>query len=144
MIILHASWLEGRLNVWGEQPPATESDVPRRRGRKPVKPKVMPSPYDADISDFLTVLRNILVGTRVHPGDLTICWAWLPTVAGVPLASDPIISEPLDTDDEPELLPWKVIARPLAWDETRNLLAACMQGSLLSHGVVAGHDAIAQ
>src|SRR5262245_37771626 len=111
MIILHAAVLDGDLYLWGETPRG-DAAPGRRRGRQPRQPQATPSPYDAGARVLAETLTAVLPGLPVRPGEGQDCTLWLPTVAGRPAPSSPLIADPPGDDAPATLAPWKVTALP--------------------------------
>src|SRR4051812_18486578 len=112
MIILHAGAVEGGLFLWGESPAEGAAPV-RRRGRQPKQPPATPSPYDAGALHLAEALAAVLPNFPIRPGDVQDGILWLPTVAGRPVPSSPLIAEPPEAGVEATLAPWKVATLPL-------------------------------
>ena len=66
--------------------------------------------------------------------------AWLPTAAGAPAASSPLIAPPPETGAAVSLAPWTVTVLRLALPETVDLLCASVGRETLAPGVVVGRD----
>jgi superfamily II DNA or RNA helicase len=133
MLILHAGLYDRRLFLWGEAPPAS----PRaRRGRKPKAAAAQLHPFDAGAKPLAAALKEALPsGPRPGPQAQPMT-AWLPSVAGQPVTSSPLIAEP--HDGTAELAPWTVTALPLAPDQALDLLCAAAGRETLAPGVIVG------
>src|SRR4051812_48541963 len=98
MIVLHASSLEGSLLLWGEMPRESEPAPASRRGRAGRATKVLPRgeplPYDAGAKRLSEAVQEAVPGLTVRPKSAEDWVAWLPTVAGSPVASSPLVAEP--------------------------------------------------
>lgn len=129
MILLHAGYLNNRLWLWGEQ---SGSPSTARRGR-PSARAVARSPFDAG-----TALRDALKTLAVAPSAAELVSLWLPTVAGAPCPSSPLIAE-LPTGNA-QLSPWQVTAMPLAGEAMTTLLVACSERPVFAPGIIAGDD----
>lgn len=129
MILLHAGYLNNRLWLWGEQ--SSLSSTPRR-GR-PRAHAVARSLFDAG-----TALRDALQTLEIAPSAAELLTCWLPTIAGVPCPSSPLIAEP--PTGNAQLSPWQVTAMPLAWETMTELLVACAERPVLAPGIIAGDD----
>ncbi len=131
MIVTHAGLARGRMLLWGEVPVQEK----QRRGRKP---RVQPLPFAADIDDLFGALKEALpdLTTRdVHPDTVHV---WLPTIAGRPVASSPLIAEPPSGDSEASLAAWITTAVPLSPAQTVDLLGACLDRPTLAPGTIVG------
>jgi len=111
MIILHAGIRRGRLLLWGEQPAEAAAAPARRRGRPATKARrVSPLPYAAGADALSAVLAAATLDSAVNEAPTEAAVVWLPTVEGRPLASSPMIAEPLGASERATLTPWEVIA----------------------------------
>lgn len=152
MLILHASFHEHRLFLWGEQTtdaPRTTSaaDVP-----EPANPRVETFPYDPGRERIKEVLERAGIRPSETPppqkdpqddeGQQTSgCKiAWLPGQGNVPIPSSPLIATPPSEDIPTHLSPWKVSAVPLHPADAIRLLGKCRQRRTLHTGVVIGDD----
>jgi SNF2 family DNA or RNA helicase len=125
VIVLHGAFAAGDLLVWGEIPKTN------RRSRKYV------SPYDAGAKTLLAALPD--------SGKTRPAIAWLPTVAGQPLPSSPLISSEPAGAGACALEPWEVTALLLRSEALESLLMRCAAAELagekvLEPGVVIGDD----
>ena len=66
--------------------------------------------------------------------------AWLPTSAGVPIASSPLIADPPPPKARTSIAPWTLRAGRLTTAETVDLLARCIGKDALAAGVFVGPD----
>ena len=137
MLILHAGLNEGRFLLWGETP--LPPDAPRpRRGRKAKTATAQPLPFGADAEALTTALQDLLpdlAAVRDKPESVTL---WLPTVAGQPLASGPLIAEPPESVARAAPAPWGVTVLPLTPRQTVDLIALCLDRETLAPGVLIG------
>ena len=116
MIIPHVGIRRGRLLLWGEQPAETAAPA-RRRGRLATKARrASPLPYAAGADALSVVLAAATLDSAVHQAPTEAAVVWLPTVEGRPLASSPMIAEPLGASERATLIPWEVIALQLETD----------------------------
>ncbi len=129
MILLHAGYRNNRLWLWGEHRGAAPVV---RRGR-PRRNAGMLSPFDAGMA-----LGNALITLGMTPGTAESVTIWLPTVAGAPCPSSPLIAEPPTGDAT--LAPWQVTAMPLTWDMLTALLGEAAGTTVLAPGIIAGDD----
>jgi hypothetical protein len=142
MLILHAGLVGDDLLLWGESPP-DPTVTPRRGGRRPARsatPAVPPLPFgasEAALRAGLGAAGLAEVGATARATNLV---AWLPTLAGTPVASSPLIAEVPAGDDPSALAPWSIAGLPLTGASMLDLLVACRERSVLAPGVVAGAD----
>ena len=134
MIILHAGQVGGRLLLWGEAPPEAPLAAPRR-GRKSKSVGATPYPFDAGPSALCAAIASSL--PEVGTPEVEQAVAWLPAVAGRPIASSSLIAEPPDAT-KAELAPWTVTVLRLASLRAVELLGACAGRETLSPGVIVG------
>ena len=66
--------------------------------------------------------------------------AWLPTSAGVRIASSPLIADPPPPKARTSIAPWTLRAGRLTTAETIDILARCIGKTALAPGVFVGHD----
>jgi superfamily II DNA or RNA helicase len=150
MLILQGSWLDGRLQIWGETAPRAAPATPRRSPRRdrilPDLSPLAPSPFDADAA-LLGQVTAVLAGSRAdgrarhaRPGV-----AWLPCHSGLPIPAQPGFLPPdwpfpgPDAPPQP-LRPWRVTRLPLSWPETCVLLATCSNGPELGRRLHVGRS----
>ncbi len=138
MIVVHAGLSGGRFLLWGETPISGPGAAPARRGRKPKAPRPQPLPGHADDDALNAVLRDALGQPAHEPSEVEHAFLWLPTAAGRPIASSPLIAEPPDATTAAALTPWVVAVLPLSPDEAVDLLGACLDRQTLAPGVVVG------
>ncbi len=124
MILLQGSVASGQFLLWGETPRATS-----RRGAD------TSLPHGADGDALRTALASALPSA---PSIVEQRSAWLPTVAGQPLASSPLIADAPESPDAPTLAPWEVAVLPLPLDRAIDLLCACRGKETLAPGVIVG------
>ncbi len=125
MIVLHGAFCVGELLLWGESP------KPEGRKRK------YSSPYDAGAKGLLAAVRQ--------SGQTREAMAWLPTIAGQPLASSALISSDPVPAGDCAVEPWRVTVLPLDAEGCESLLMLCSGKELagekvLQPGVVIGED----
>ena len=137
MIILHAGFLNNRLLVWGEIPTDSIGPASKRRVRKPRAARPEALPYDAGSESLRAALSESGAATA---GKAQSAVMWLPTVAGVPAASSPLIADPPASTAEAILSPWAVTAYPLSIADSLHLLCACADRQTLAPGVIVGRD----
>jgi SNF2 family DNA or RNA helicase len=137
MILLHASFHENLLLLWGETPAEA---VTRTRPARTRKSNAANSPYDAGSKALLAALAEILPGLDFDQGELGPAVIWLPSADEQPLASSLLIAEAPLTKAQPELAAWTVTALPLVAAETVELLCLCVDKETLAPGVIVGKD----
>ena len=154
MIILHAGYLRDRLFVWGETPASNDGASPSAQTGSSNRPRSLP--FGATPEALAAALRDAglevavtrevrsrqggVTRVRDRPSQFQILAAWLPTVAGVPLASSPSIAEPPQRADACELAPWCVNVVLLQPQEAIDLLGATAGKRALAQGVLVGRD----
>ena len=140
MIVLHAGIESGRFLLWGErsQEDAPSSDKRRRQPRRRSR-SASPLPYDAGESGLDDGLQAIATGV-IRPQKTETVTVWLPTVAGLPMASSPLIAERLETGASVSLAPWQITALHLSTVAAANLLCACINQQMLAPGIIIGKD----
>jgi superfamily II DNA or RNA helicase len=135
MLVLHAGLMDGRFYVWGEAP-ADATRAPRARRKRTAS--AAPLPFAADGLLLATALVPHLP-SLVRDATAKALFLWLPTVAGQPLASNPLIAPPPPEADSPAApAPWGVTAWPLSPAQTVALLATCLDREALAPGVLVG------
>lgn len=173
MVILHAGVRARRpgdpdvgLLLWGEQPNnehrAQGSDRSGgRRGRAKARPSAPAAryPYAAAPGALLSALQMVIdhkAGTTAAPAPTEEVIAWLPTRAGKPIPSSPVIAgspwEPGESGQaeadpgthppgpEVVLAPWTITVLPLTPAQTMELLCYAGDRQLLAPGLVVGKD----
>jgi len=135
MIVLHAGILTSGLILWGER--RVEASPPRRPGRKPKRPRPERLAFDAGTSGLQAGL--LAAGQRTtRAADAFV--VWLPTMAGSPVASSPLIASPPEPAASGALLPWTITGKLLSLQESIALLCACLGREMLAAGVAIGKD----
>ena len=137
MIILHAGKDEKQFFVWGEGP-AEEDVLAVKRGRPPKNPVEKPYPFDAGVEGLSSALEALSVDTgRREAENITV---WMPTRAGSPIPSSPLIADTPDSKAKLTLTPWTVSAYLLEADELTDFLCTCMGKRVLAPGIIPGSD----
>src|SRR5262249_47722624 len=132
-IILHASLDGDRFLVWGEAPAEA---VVTGRGRRPRVVKPRPTPLDPGPDRLPAALAETLPAVPpLEPGQAP---AWLPTGAGRPVPSSPLLGEGPEPDTDVSLAAWHVTALLADPPMVIDLLAACVGRETLATGVVVG------
>ena len=137
MIILHAGRDEKQFFVWGEGP-AEEDVLAVKRGRPPKNPVEKPYPFDAGVEGLSSAFEAL----SVDPGrrDAENITVWMPTRAGSPIPSSPLIADTPDSKAKLTLNPWTVSAYFLEAGELTDFLCTCMGKRVLAPGIIPGND----
>ena len=138
MIVVHAGLSGGRFLLWGETPVSAPGRPPSRRGRKPNAPRPQSLPGHAGGDALNAVLQETPGRSTRQPAEIVHAFLWLPTAAGRPVASSPLIAEPPHAATAVALTPWVVAVLPLSPAEAIDLLGACLDRQTLAPGVVVG------
>jgi hypothetical protein len=138
MIVLHTGVVGRQFFLWGEQATGTPAAPVARRGRKPRQPEVQPLPFAAAEESLSAALKEAVpalagLGDRAEQQVL-----WLPTAAGRPVASTPLVAETPAAAAEAVVAPWTITGFPLPSDQAIDLLAACLDLQTLAPGVHVG------
>ncbi|MGO8670013.1 MAG: DEAD/DEAH box helicase [Capsulimonadaceae bacterium] len=138
MLILHASALNRRLIIWGECPASATPPEGRRTG---ARAKDNRSPYDPGGAAIASAISaaGVTVRTARKAGDAYV--AWLPTMAGVPVTSSPLIAEPPVLEDV-TLVPWGISAIPLDHGQAIDLLGRVAAGDSPAAGIFWGKSVL--
>jgi SNF2 family DNA or RNA helicase len=132
MLILHASFLDDQLLLWGEAP------IGARGSKRKVKTQLQASPFDVGQESLTTALTTLLPAMPARERKTENLTAWLPTIDGQPVASSPLIAEPPPPGIRAVLRPWTVTAVRLSYEAAVTLLCACIGREMLSPGVLVG------
>ena len=138
MIVLHAGIESSRLLLWGETSREDAAPTSKRR-RQGQRRSTAALPYDAGKSRLNECLQAVATPV-IRPQQADAVIAWLPTVAGLPLASRPLVAEPLESEASATLSPWRITALPLGTEAAIDLLCACIGQQMLAPGILIGHD----
>jgi SNF2 family DNA or RNA helicase len=138
MIILHAALLDRALFLWGEKSPHPAAPAKRGRTRASAPSAAAVFPFAADVE----ALRAALTGSLANlPRDrATALIAWLPSFAGQPIASHPLIAPTPDANERVAVAPWTMRAIRLDIRDVLDLLGVVGDKPALSPGVLAGND----
>ncbi|MGH7230625.1 MAG: DEAD/DEAH box helicase, partial [Nitrospiraceae bacterium] len=144
MLILHAGMCEDEFLLWGECPAEGEVSPVPRRGRKSKNLQPAPLPFGAGsqaLSDALESARldGLAPASRHRQPPQPVC-IWLPTHAGLPVASSALIAIPPETQSPVTVTPWTITAWPLISDVAGDFLCACVGKQTLAPGVIVGRD----
>jgi SNF2 family DNA or RNA helicase len=96
-------------------------------------------PYDTGENGLNDSLQTIATGD-IRRGKAESLTVWLPTVSGLPMASSPLIAEPLKTGAGATLSPWQITALHLDTIAAADLLCACINQQILAPGIIIGKD----
>ena len=144
MTILHISWNEEKLSVWGEQ-----GTVPNEKPTLSGKSQDIPSsPFDAGAHALIRILKRLLwEDLECHVCPLTILLPTVQTSKGCcPIPSQAFLSTGPKQDRsagftaEPQ--PWVVTVARLSWKQVFTFLGGCHE-KRLDEGVFAGEDLLA-
>lgn len=138
MIVLHASFRNNHLRIWGESP-SEGSNGKARNGVKYAAEGLL-SPFDAGQSALLEGIGGQApVNGKRRPAETMV--AWLPSVADGPCPSSPLI-DGVAANGSVTLRPWRVTTIELGTIEATEFLCACICASSvrepLKPGVVVG------
>ncbi len=141
MLVLHAAWDRDRLLLWGETDSPARAPGPREKtagrgsaGRTPGR-----HPFAASSP----VLRQGLVAAGVGdvpPAGRRRATAWLPSLVGLPLASNPILGGPAPGRRRPRLAGWKVSVLAARPAQAAELLAVLGRNPVPARGVLTAPD----
>jgi SNF2 family DNA or RNA helicase len=137
MIILHAGIESSRFLLWAES--SHENAAPLAKRRRQPSASAPTFPYDAGESGLDEGLQAI-ASSVIRPQKAEAVTVWLPTVAGLPRASGPLIAEQLETSAGVSLSPWRITALYLSTVEAVDLLCACINQQTLAPGIIIGKD----
>jgi SNF2 family DNA or RNA helicase len=141
MIVLHAGIESGGFRLWGEKSPEDAPPSAKQRRQPRSRSASAPTlPFDAGERGLAECLAAIVIDSAGPRPSGEAMIAWLPTVAGLPMASSPLIVAPLEQTASPTLMPWKVTAVTLGTGAAVDLLCACVGQHTLAPGVVIGKD----
>ena len=142
-ILLHGAFAGGHLTLWGETRAASSASAP------PPKHREVPahanaaldhnrfSPYDAREALIAAIHASGIPTSARQTHDAVIL---LPSLEHLPLASSPLVAEPLASIDSLALRPWRVTTVTLNWPATIDFLCACAGKRTLAAGVVVTGD----
>ena len=136
MIVLHASFIDGYLLLWGETPAPSSLDSSRRRRQKQRRNTAAFFPYGADVAALSAALMSPALSVNPRADSQETLFVWLPTVGGQPIASSPLIAEQPEADAHATLAPRMVTTLQLAPAEAVSLLCACINNETLAPGVI--------
>ena len=139
MLLVHAAVVGRCLHVWAESGPQAEE----RPSRRP-KAKARASPYDSEPGTLVTALTQAVPGLSLARNRPERLLAWLPTVAGEPLPSSPLLIPPGTAPRKvvamPRLVPWSVSVIPLTPAQAVTVLGASIGRDTLAPGLVVSKD----
>ncbi len=123
MLILHAALVDGAVAVWGE--------VPFEAGGAP-RAKTRAKKCAASAERLRKALSD---GGIASFGEAQTLIGWLPTAAGRPAPSSPLLGEPVPLEVT-RIEPWSI--EVLVSDDATNLLASVVGKRLIAPGVIVG------
>ena len=154
MLILQGTWLEHRLQIWGEAAPvagaaARVSRTRRTRNHVAELRGFAPSPFDpgplllGKVVEALAASRAAARARHVRPAV-----AWLPSAHGRPIPSYAGLWPPdlpaIEASSAPaDFQPWRINILPLSWPEQCAILSACANGPVLGRRLHVGRSLIA-
>jgi len=133
MILLHAGFFEKSLLVWAE------SDALFRTGNDPKKGPAAPHPFAVPGRELRQVLKEALPAIP-FPGRSRKARAWLPSAAGRPFPSAPLVGEAPDRRRKPALTAWTLSGLPLGPGAAAQFLGSCLGRPALARGLLLGQD----
>ncbi|MGA0333032.1 MAG: DEAD/DEAH box helicase [Kiritimatiellia bacterium] len=136
MIILHASYADHQLHIWGEKPVDDLEGASKNRGKK--TPSLFP--YDAGEETLKEILCETLFDRSIRRQEPEMRTVWLPTSGTTAIASSPLLSKNPVAHRDVTFQPWKVTTLTLPLEGTIGFLAAFVGKELLSSGVMGGND----
>ncbi|MDF3128730.1 DEAD/DEAH box helicase [Kiritimatiellaeota bacterium B1221] len=136
MIILHASYADHQLHIWGEKPVDDLEGASKNRGKK--TPALFP--YDAGEDTLKEILCETLFDRSIRRQEPEMRTVWLPTSGSTAIASSPLLSKNPVAHRDVTFQPWKVTTLTLPLEGTIGFLAAFVGKELLSSGVMGGND----
>jgi SNF2 Helicase protein/SNF2-related domain len=142
MIILHAAVLDRALFLWGEKSPHPAAPAKRGRTRASAPSPAAAFPFAADVEALRAALTGPLANLPVARDRATALIAWLPSFAGQPIASHPLIAPTPDANERVAVAPWTMRAIRLDIRDVLDLLGVVGDKPALSPGVLAGNDLI--
>jgi len=141
MIVLHAGALEKRLFLWGETANGTGACPSRSPGRKRKAAEPKPLSFGAGVALLSSAVDEAGLALEITKKQTRKIAVWLPTKAGLPVPSGPLIGNPPRSRAKVKLRPWAVEALPLRTEEAVGFLCACSGKRTLASGVIVGPDA---
>jgi SNF2 family DNA or RNA helicase len=140
MIVLHAALLDRALFLWGEKSfQSTPATKPSRR-RASAPPGAAVFPFAADAEALRAALKELLPDFPAAKDRVTELIAWLPSVAGQPIASHPLIAPTPDANERATVTPWALSAIRLDPQDVLDLLGVVGNKPMVAPGVLAGND----
>jgi hypothetical protein len=140
VIVIHAAVFAGQPVIWGEAPPGTREGASSEKQTKGQKDELPHYPFDAGLERLTEALRESSLDFRDARKRERRLLAWLPTQAGRPLPSSPLIADPQKSKAKIRIAPWALSTYPLAIEEAVDLLCMCGDRRTLAPAVVVGAD----
>jgi superfamily II DNA or RNA helicase len=137
--ILHASFVDDRLVIWGEHATGERQPPLTTRRRRPAAAAARLHPFAASDVVLKAALPWLLPTQARAKGRRTV---WLPTLGPAPMPSSPLLGETPTgvAAGDPTLSPWLVPCRGLDRFAAVATLRRCHGQTLLAPGVVIGPD----
>lgn len=136
MIILHATYADHQLHIWGEKPVDDLEGDSKNKG----KTNLALFPYDAGEETLKEILCETLFDRSIRKQDSVMRTVWLPTSGDTAIASSPLLSKNPVAHRNVTFQPWKVTTLTLPLETTIGFLAAFVGKELLTSGVIGGND----
>jgi len=136
MIILHASYADHQLHIWGEKPVDDLGGDSKNKGTT----NLALFPYDAGEETLKEILCETLFDRSIRKQDSVMRTVWLPTSGDTAIASSPLLSKNPVAHRDVTFKPWKVTTLTLPLESTIGFLAAFVGKELLTSGVMGGND----
>jgi SNF2 family DNA or RNA helicase len=137
MLIVHGSWLDANLLIWGETPASTSGIAPARRGSRRKQPPA--SPYAAKPDALVEALLAAGYSDARSAAPLSV-FLWSPTTDGLPVASSALIAPAPSQAGRATLAPWTVTALRPSLVDLFTILSAAPRAHTLAQGIVVGTD----
>ena len=136
MIVLHLSpWTRGFF-LWGEAAAPAEKRKPVRRARSAVRAL----PFGAERRALAAAIGELSPDVKVDSTATDTRFVWMPSAAGEPIPSSPLIAEVPVSDEALALAPWSVAVVPVTVSALENLLAVTSDRGSVVPGIVVGSD----
>lgn len=139
MLVLHLGFREETFLFWGETPPARPFGPLSADGGAAVS-SLEKYPFGAGRARLLAMLTEFGIDSHVEGPRSKRMAVWLPTVAGVPVASTSLVAEPPAKRGKPVLAPWRITAIRLAPGDAIDLMCACAAGRTPAPGLTVAPD----
>ncbi|MBC8328716.1 MAG: DEAD/DEAH box helicase [Planctomycetes bacterium] len=138
MLILHACWNQGKLLLWAETAVQAGARTAPRKSAKPLKGPVG-HPFAAPVAELRRALDAAGLSPEPAAGRRTAV-AWLPTLSGWPLASNPLLEAKPAGRRRPRLEAWKVPVLSLDLEQAVETLGTLGGRPVAARGILTGPD----